>query len=122
MTFALAIDNSVAEDGSVKLATWSGGVAGDAGQGVEFVPWGDCCVQAIGTIGTSTLTIEGSNDGTNWATLNNAQGVALSVTTLAGFVKQIVERPRYIRPALSAGNATGISVFLVMRRSNSLRT
>ena len=125
-TFAMnqptAATNAYGDDGSVLLATWSGGAATDQGVGLGFVQWADACVQATGTIGTSTLTIEGSNDGTNWATLNSAQGTALSFTSLVGLVKQIVERPLYIRPALSAGTASGIVVTIVARRANPLRT
>ena len=110
-------------DGSSVLIAWTGGATADgAATAVELPEWADNCVQAIGTIGGATLTIEGSNDGTNWETLNNAQGGALSFTALTSTIKQIVERPRYIRPKLTGGTASGIGVYLMMRRANPMRT
>lgn len=111
------------KDGSSKLISWTGGATADgAGAGIELPEWADNCVQIIGTIGGATITIEGSNDGSNWATLNNAQGAALSFTSLTGALKQIVERPRYIRPNITGGAASGIGVYLVMRRATPMRT
>lgn len=109
-------------DGSARLVSWTGGATADgAGAGIEFTEWADNCVHIIGAIGGATITIEGSNDGTNWATLNNAQGAALSFTSLTGALKQIVERPRYIRPNITGGAASGIGVYLVMRRPTGMR-
>lgn len=124
-TFAInqaAANNAFGQDGSVIVAVWSAGAGGDAGDPIEFVQFADVCMQATGTIGTSTLTLQGSNDGTNWETLNSAQGAALSFTALTSTIKQVVERPRYIRPNLSAGTATGIAVTLVMRRAQPIRS
>lgn len=109
-------------DGSCRLVSWTGGATADgAATAVELTEFADNCMQAIGTIGGATLVLEGSNDGTNWETLNNAQGGALSFTALTSTIKQIVERPRYIRPKLTGGTATGIGVYLVMRRANPMR-
>jgi hypothetical protein len=124
MTWTITGPTQISEgDGSARLIAWTGGATADgAAAAVELPEWADNCVQAIGTISGATLTIEGSNDGTNWETLNNAQGGALSFTSLASTLKQIVERPRYIRPKLAGGTATGIGVYLLMRRANPLRT
>ncbi len=119
MAFTFAIDNSIAEDMSVLLATWSAGATGDSGIGVQYVPFADACVQVTGTFGGGTVTIEGSNDNTTWATLNNAQGTALTFTATG--LKQVTERPRYIRPAVTGGAASAIVVTLLMRRPNPLR-
>ena len=110
-------------DGSSRLISWTGGATADgAATPVELPEWADNCVQIIGTIGGATITIEGSNDGTNYETLNNAQGGALSFVALTSTIKQIVERPRYIRPKITGGAASGIGVYLLMRRANPLRT
>jgi len=123
MAFAFAMSKGGDQDGSVLIAQWTGGASGDAGPAWEFPEWADISVQISGTISGSTVTIEGSNDGTNWATLNNAQGVALSFTSLTPTpLKQIVERPRYIRPNITGGTGSGIAVTLCARRANPMRT
>ena len=129
MTWAFqAIKNLGDGDGSAKLLQWTGGVSADgAAVGVELPEWADNCVQVTGTIGGATVTIEGSNDSTNgvdgtWGTLNNAQGTALSTATLPLGPKQIVERPRWIRPNVSGGTATALAVRLLLRRTNTMRT
>ncbi len=123
MTWAVAHSQIGEGDGSSKLIAWTGGATADgAGPAVEFPEWADNCVQIIGTIGGATVVIEGSNDGTNYNTLNNAQGAALSFTALTDAMKQIVERPRFIRPKITGGAASGIGVYLLMRRANPMRT
>lgn len=124
MTWAISGPTALSDgDGSAKLISWTGGATADgAATGVELPEWADNCCQIIGTIGGATITIEGSNDGTNWETLNNAQGGALSFVALTSTIKQIVERPRFIRPKITGGNATGIGVYLLMRRANPMRT
>lgn len=108
-------------DGSVMQVVWADLTNTDAdGAAVEWCQWADRCVQVTGTFGGATLTIQGSNDGTNWATLNNAQGTAATFT--AAGLKQIVELPRYVRPLLSGGSGSTLAVSLIMRRAQPLRT
>lgn len=122
MTWAITRTEIGDKDGSARLIAWTGGETADgAATAVELPEWADNCVHIIGTIGGATVVIEGSNDGTNFVTLNNAQGGALSFTAV-DVLKQIVERPRYIRPKITGGAATGIGVYLLMRRANPMRT
>ena len=122
MTWAIARTEIGDKDGSSRLIAWTGGATADgSGSAVELPEWADNCVHIIGTIGGATVTIEGSNDGTNWITLNHPGG-ALSFTSLAAALKQVLERPRYIRPTITGGAATGIGVYLVMRRATPMRT
>lgn len=110
-------------DDSVILITWVSLIAGSLdGAKVELPEWSDNCVQIVAnTTGSATCVIQGSNDGTNWGTLYDAQGTALSFTA-TGAPKQIVERPRYIRPLLSGGGGTeDWSIFLVLHRSTPTR-
>lgn len=109
-------DHTVSPDGSVQQWTWSTITNGDTGLPVEWIQHADRCVSVTGTFGVGgTVVIQGSNDNTNWYTLNNAQSVALSLT--AAGLKQVVELPRYMRPAVTAGDgATDIDVILIMRR------
>jgi len=65
----------------------------------------DRSVQVHGTFGVGgTVLIEGSNDGTNWYTLTDPQGNALSVT--AAKIEAISEPTVYVRPRVTAGDGT----------------
>jgi hypothetical protein len=61
------------------------------------------------------VLIEGSNDGSTFATLSDPQGVAISKTAAA--LSQISQVTRFIRPRVSAGDGTtSITVTLLARR------
>lgn len=69
-------------------------------------------VQALGTFNGSTITIQGSNDGgTTWTTLTDAQGNPLAFTAAA--IEKIQEDPQLIRPAVTAGTPTSVTVVMV---------
>ena len=93
-----------------------GGVAGaDAGS----PSFADKTVHVTGTFGGATVTIEGSNDGTNFVTLNDAGGSALSFTS-AG-LKTILENPLEIRPKTAGGSGTDVDVIIIARGTLQLR-
>lgn len=94
------------------LVTWS--ALGNADDGAPFeTKWHrDFCVTIIATAyGSATIVLEGSNDGTNYITLADPQGNALSFTT-GNRLEQLLEVPRYIRPRTSGGTGTNIAVQL----------
>ena len=115
-------DGNIAGDGSVAMFTWPTMANGDDGSAVELIPWADRCVQVTGTFGAGgTVVIEGSNDNSNWATLDHAQGAAASGTAAGS--RQIVETPRYVRPRVTAGDGTtSLTVSMTLRRANPMRT
>ncbi len=66
--------------------------------------------QAVGTIGTSGhITVEGSNDGETWVALHDSFGNAIDLTA-AGFAF-IRDLPAYVRPHVTAGTGSTLSVF-----------
>jgi hypothetical protein len=74
----LAADQFV---GDQRAFTWGPLLNGEAGATLNLPAFGDRTVQVAGTFGAGgTIVIEGSLDGTNWITLNNIQGSALSLT------------------------------------------
>lgn len=109
----------ISNDGSVQKIQWVLTSADSDGASIASSEWADRSVQVEGTFGGSTTVVQGTNDGANWQTLNNAQGTALSFT--AGGMKQIVEVPERIRPLLSGGAGATITVTIIARRGNSLR-
>jgi hypothetical protein len=106
---------------SLQLVTWTGLLNGDQGGNFEFADWADRAIQIFGTFGAAgTIVIEGSNDGTNFVTLTDAAGSAMSFT--AATLKQMTEAPRYIRPRVTGGDGTtSLTVILLARRIASVR-
>jgi hypothetical protein len=107
----------ISPTGRVQLITWSGLLNTDTGAQVDWTEYSDRCVQVTGTFGASgSCTMQGSNDGTNWAPLTDPQGNALTFTSQK--IEQALELPRYVRPNVTAGDGTtNLVATLCMRRS-----
>lgn len=74
-------------------------------------PFAQLFVQAIGTFGGTTLTVQVSADGATWATAKNPQGTSITFTS-AG-VAIVAGNPRFIRPSLSGGSGIDVDFFVV---------
>lgn len=100
----------------VWVVAWAGLDSDDSGDPFEAPDAADRSVQITGTFGSGgTIVIQGSNDGTNYVTLTDPQGNAISKTS-AG-IEQIEEITRYIRPLVSAGDGTtSLAVTMLVRR------
>ncbi len=96
--------------------SWVGLVNGDTGEPLEALHLSDKSVHITGTFDTTTLVIQGSNDGgTSWVTLTDPQGNALSFTSTAK-IEQVMENTQLIRPEVTAGGGnTDVNVFLVAK-------
>jgi len=104
------------EELSIQRVKWLAMPNGNTGDPVKFGSWQDRTVQITGTFGAGgSVTIQGSNDdGSNWATLTDPLGNALTFT--AAGMKQITELPILVRPSVTAGDGTtAINVWLAMR-------
>lgn len=86
---------------------------GDVGLPISLTDFADRSVQVTGTFGGGTVTLEGSNDGTNWKTLRDPQGVALSFTTAD--IKQVMETTLYTRANLNGGAAVNVNIVMALR-------
>lgn len=102
------------------LYTWASLGNADTGEPVAMPNYSERCVQVIATdYGSATLVIEGSLDGSNWMTLTDELGNALSLTSGA-VIKSISEKVRYVRPSTSGGTGTDLTVILYgMRRAGA---
>ena len=94
------------------LVTWA---LADADTGTTFpVPYAaDLTVQVSGTFGSATAVLQGSNDGTNWSTLNAWIGTNTSFT--AAGIRKVTENPGYIRAVSSGGTSSSISVVVAVK-------
>lgn len=110
-----------AGDGSVLLVTWAALLNGDDGSPAELSAYADRTIQLDGTFGAGgSITVQGSNDNSNWFALTDPQGVAITKTAAA--LKTITEVPRYIRPIVTAGDGTTtLNTRLIVRRATPLR-
>lgn len=75
-------------------------------------------VQVVGTFGGATVTLQVSNDGTNWATARDVLGNLISFTA-AGYAEMSVSAA-YIRFAIAGGAANDIDAIVVLRGANAL--
>lgn len=95
------------------LYTWNLTTADHTGDAVEVPGGPDKTIQFVAsTGGSATATIEGSNDGTNYLSLTDPQGNAISPTDDA--MELVVENPRYIRPRLSTVGTGAVWVAALM--------
>ena len=75
-------------------------------------------VQVVGTFGGATVTLQVSNDGTNWVDAKDVLGTTISLTATGYFEFSL--SAAYIRPAVASGSANDIDVIVVLRGSNGV--
>jgi hypothetical protein len=92
----------------VFLIVWSAIGNNDNGAPLALLKASDKSVQVAGTFAGATVTIQGSNDGSNWSTLSDPQGLSLSFTSPG--LKTVLEHTRYIRPVSSGGAGTNLTI------------
>jgi hypothetical protein len=90
---------------NTELGVWTGLLNGDDGEKLQPFDYSDCTIQFDGTFGAGgTIVWQGSNDGTTWFTLTDAQTTAISKTAAA--IEQVAEVSLYVRPLVTAGDGT----------------
>lgn len=96
------------------IVTWETLTSANAvGQAFQMPAWSDRSVQFVGTFDSATVVLQGSNDGTNWVTLGDPQGNAISKTSAA--LEGVSEITRYVRPSTSGGSGSqDIDVYLLV--------
>lgn len=97
----------------VLIVLWETMGNADTGTTINLAGASDRSVQIAGTFGGATVTLQGSNDGTNWATLTDPQGNGIAKTSAA--IEQVSEITRYIRAITSGGTGTDVDVTLLVK-------
>lgn len=70
-------------------------------------------LQVDGTYGGATWTLQGSNDGTTWATLHDTAPTQVALTYNVGNkLLDVLERPKYVRMITSGGTGTALVAIL----------
>lgn len=96
----------------VSTTKWTPMLTTDVGTPETCGRLSDRSVQVIGTLGAGgSVNIQGSNDGSTWATLNDPASVPLA--TMGVGIKEILENTQFVRPVVVGGDGTtSITVIL----------
>lgn len=92
------------------------------GAAIEMPGSADRTIQFVGNFGAGgTVILQGSNvlapvvgTDTDWFTLTDPQGNAISKTAAAG--EAVLELTRWIRPKISAGTGVSVTAMLLVKR------
>lgn len=95
-----ATKSNITEIPGFKVFTWDGITSGNTAEPVAIPMLGDKTVQVVAT-STFSGSLQGSNDGTNFQTLNDPFGNPLTFT--ADGLKTVLENCAYIKPVVSTG-------------------
>ena len=81
---------------------------------------GGVTFQVNGTLGASgQLTVQGSNDATNWFTLNDQSNNPVVFNSLG--LKTVRDQPLYIRPLVTGGDGTtSLTVIAALQKSAAM--
>ena len=109
-----ATQNGRLDNRSYGTLIWETVTCGDTGEALEIGDYVDNTVTVTGTFNSQTLTMQGSNDGTNWFTLTDNNGLDIALTAAGG--KVIAEAPRYIRPSFSGSSGGDVDVIVQLRK------
>lgn len=98
---------------SVYIATWAAIGDADTCTAIPMSGASDRSIQVSGTFGSATLSLLGSNDGTNYIVLTDPQGNAIAKTSAA--IEQILELTRYIKPSTAGGTSSSLTVSVLLK-------
>ncbi len=101
---------------NIEKVVWASQATGDTATGIQPNGIVRGSVQFTGTFGGATAVLQGSNDGTNWATLKDRTGTAISATAAGMF--DIETGALQIRPSTSGGTADSITTTFIQRHQS----
>ena len=109
------------QDGSIKRITWTPVTENDTCAPVALPEYADKSLQVLGTFGSASVALQGSNDGgATYAALNIPAGTALAIT--AAGVKAVLENTELVKPVVTGGTSQSLTIVMVARLSNTMRT
>lgn len=101
---------------SLRQARWAALASSENGETWDCGQFGDKTITVTGTFDTATITLLGSNDGTNWFTIQDFLGT--NITFTASGMRTLGNSPRYIRPSAGAGaGSVNVDVIIIARGS-----
>lgn len=97
------------------IVTWTSMGTADTGSSFSVPSAASLTLQHTGTFGGATIVLQGSNDGTTWATLTQTGGSNTAMSYTVAGVHSSVDMPVYVRPVTSGGSGTVVDAILVCR-------
>jgi hypothetical protein len=106
--------------GGVVAVTWAS-LKDDSvpGDGFQAANWVASSFQVVGTFGVGgSISLEGSNDGTNWAVVPDINGNPATLTASGGpGIVFLAESPIWLRANVTAGDeTTDLTAIVALRR------
>lgn len=116
-------DVSQKGDGSCYLVTWTAvtSASSDTCAAVSFPQYPDRSIQVSGTFGGASVAVQGSNDGTNFCSLFDPSSTVIAIVA-ATAMKAVLENAVFIRPLVTGGTGQTVTVSMLFRMGNPLRT
>ena len=113
---AIVNPTDVVDDVGTRNVVWADMDNGDTGAPVGVGAFYDATVQLTGTLSTGgEMTLQGTNEGTVYATLTDLTGVAIVLTALG--LKGVLEEPAQIRPNITNGDgSTDLTVSMSFKK------
>lgn len=91
---------------------------GDTSAPISIPDLADKTVTFTGTFGTGgSVTLEGSNDNTNWFALKDPSSTAITKT--AAGMSAVLEHPLFLRGRVTAGDGATALIMIIMARRGS---
>lgn len=109
----MALTQTTGKSHARRIATWAAETTAGNSSIPRYAPLTSlvcASVQISGTIGGATIVLQGSNDGTTYATLKDLQGNNLSFTA-AGYA-EFTTGAAFIKPSISGGAGDSINVIV----------
>lgn len=100
----ITVDTLPSGNDRCTVATWASMAQNDVGMPMGNSQYTDRSFQVAGTFGGASVSIEGTNDGSNWAVLTDPQGNPLTFTTAK--IEMVSEATLRVRPKVTGGDGT----------------
>lgn len=116
-------DVSQKGDGSTLLAVWTPvtSAGSDTCNPISYPQFTDKSVHVSGTFGGGSVAIKGSNNaGASYAALNDPSSTAIAITQET--IKAILENTVLVQPVISGGTSMSVTISMLLRLNNPLRT
>lgn len=107
----MALTMTTGKSHARRQAVWAGETTAGNASITRYAPHVSLAtgsVQVSGTFGGATVVLQGSNDGTTYATLKDSQGSDLSFTS-AGY-GEFSSGAAFIKPSISGGTGDSLTV------------
>lgn len=109
------------KDGSTYQIIWADVTNADTCAPVSKPEYADKSIQVAGTFNSASVALQGSNDGTNYAPLNDPGGTVIGIN--AAGIKAILENTLWIKPVTTGGGGSqSLTISVLVHLANTLRT